>query len=167
MITGNIDSFCANLVTKLRDTAFDIGVNQVGEVIKEELSKEIEYSYTEYTPWGFNCYERRYNKNGGFADPNMLKTQLVGYTGTGYVIKVINIAKGNGSQKNEYLSEIIEYGNSYTWSHGREVPRDEDVPPPRPVFERTLMTLYNSNIIQKSFATGFKNIKGVKATRIR
>lgn len=146
----DIDSFFDNLEDDLNDTILQEVVPIVEEVVHEK-STDI---YDEFTP---TMYERRYENNiqGSFGDREMINTQTVGSIKSGEInLITTNDSLANGSDKGNYLDDIIEDGERYTWSHQ---------PPARPFAERAIEELHESNKIENAIEKGMKS-KGYNIT---
>jgi hypothetical protein len=140
----DIDSFFDNLEDDLNDTILQEVVPIVEEVVHEK-STDI---YDEFTP---TMYERRYENNiqGSFGDREMITTQTVGSIKSGEInLITTNDSLANGSDKGNYLDDIIEDGERYTWSHK---------PPARPFAERAIEELHESNKIENAIERGMKS----------
>ena len=105
--------------------------NEVVEVYQEHIEEDVYNAY--YT----DSY-RRYNKTGGFADPNMIDKKIL-RTNNGIDLIVKNMSKARGINKGDYLDEIIEEG-IYDFGNAGA----------RPAYELTDLELNGSNIVENT-----------------
>ena len=146
----DLDLFFDNLEDDLNDTILQEVVPIVEEVVHEK-STDI---YDEFTP---TMYERRYENNikGSFGDREMINTEIDGNIKNGEInLITTNDSLANGSDRGDYLDDIIEDGERYTWSHQ---------PPARPFAERAIEELHESNKIENAIERGMKS-KGYTIT---
>ena len=149
----DLDLFFDNLEDDLNDVILQEVVPIVEEVVHEK-STDI---YDEYTPSGNNPYHRRYENNirGSFGDIEMINTQTIGNIKSGGIeLITTNDSLARGDNEGEYLDDIIEGGDRYTWSHQ---------PPARPFAERAIEELHESNKIENAIDRGMKS-KGYDIT---
>ena len=106
--------------------------NEVVEVYQEHIEEDVYNAY--YT----DSY-RRYNKTGGFADPNMIDKKIVS-NGNGIELIIKNESKARGLEAGQYLDEIIEEGQPYAYGTAGA----------RPAYALTDLELNSSNIVENT-----------------
>ena len=143
----DLDLFLKEFEDDLNDTI----LQEVVPIVEEVLHDKSTDIYDEFTPYGVNHYNRRYENNikGSFGDREMINTQIIGSIKNGEInLITTNDSLANGSDKGDYLDDIIEGGERYTWSHQ---------PPARPFAERAIEELHNSGEIENAIERSMKS----------
>lgn len=137
MVFNNI----SQLMKKLEyDLAVSLNKDVADEVI-EVYQKHIEDDVYSYPSEGY----RRYDQNGGFADPTNIEKAL-DIKGSRVSLEIKNNAKARGENRGEYLDEIIEYGEKYSYgSIGA-----------RPVAENTIEEIENTGLVEEVLKSSLK-----------
>lgn len=153
------------LLEEFEDDLNEVIMEKVVPIVEEEFHEQSERIYDEYTPWGTNPYQRRYENNvqGSFGDREMIDTEVEGSIKNGEInLMTRNNSLANGTQKGKYLDSLIEEGTSYGWRHkggnGQAGDgRPYDFAPPRPVSERVVEELNDNQKIENAIERGMKS----------
>lgn len=143
----DLDLFFDNLEEDLNDVI----LQEVVPIVENEVHLQSKRIYYEYTPYGSNKYESRYERqeDGSYGDRTMIDTEIQGSIKNGVLETITrNNSIAVGDEKGQYLDNIIEYGEKYGWSHK---------PPARPVFERAEEELHSSEKIENTIERSMKS----------
>lgn len=134
------------LMKYLQDELVGVMNENVVPEVKEVISEEIYYAYTEYTPLS---YKRRM-ENGGFADEDNLVVSDFKQNKNGCEVIIENISEAVGYDSGKLLGGIIEEGIYNTLIH----------PPPRPVMARSRDRIKDEEVVEIALKKGFVS-KGI------
>lgn len=104
-----------NISELMKQLQYDVAVSvnkDVADEVIEVYQKHIEDDVYSYPSEGY----RRYDQNGGFADPSNIEKTL-DIKGSRVSLEIKNNAKARGENRGEYLDEIIEYGEKYSYGN--------------------------------------------------
>ena len=142
----DLDRFFANLEKDIKETM----IAEIVPEVENEVYLQSKQIYFEFTPYGNNPYESRYERqeSGSYGDREMIDTEIHGSIKSGVLETITrNNSIAVGDEKGQYLDSIIEYGEDYKWSHQ---------PPARPVFERAEEVIESSNLLQNTMERSLK-----------